>query len=103
MSEEADKKMQEATLNERPNRRFQFTPDLKEYIIKSKISDAEKKFFLPTPENLQIIFNLNGIKNQIFYDKKIYETFFKNENEEDILDLTNIQHIQNSKILKYQI
>ena len=99
MSEEADKKMQEATLNERPNRRFQFTPDLKEYIIKSKISDAEKKFFLPTPENLQIIFNLNGIKNQIFYDKKIYETFSKNENEEDILDLTNIQHIQNSKIL----
>jgi hypothetical protein len=99
MAEEADKNMQKTTLNERPNKRFQFTPDLKEYIIKSKISDAEKKFFLPTPENLEILFNLNGIKNQIFYDKKIYETFFKNEDEEEILDLTNIQHIQNSKIL----
>ena len=46
MAEEADKNMQKTTLNERPNKRFQFTPDLKEYIIKSKISDAEKKIFL---------------------------------------------------------
>ena len=99
MAEENDKNSKKATLNERPNRRFQFTPDLKEYIIKSKISDVEKKFFLPTPENLEILFDLNGIKNQIYYDKNKYETLFKRENEEEILDLTNIQHIQNSKVL----
>ena len=34
------------TLNDNHNKRFKFTPDLKEYIIKSKISDAEKKFFI---------------------------------------------------------
>ena len=99
MAEEADTNIQKATLNEKSNRRFKFTPDLKEFLIKSKISDAEKKFYLPTPENLETLFNLNAIKNQIYYDKKKYQTFCKNENDEDILDFTNIQHIQNSKIM----
>ena len=86
-------------LNENPSRRFKFTPDLKEYIIKSKISDTEKKFYLPTPDNLLTLFNLNVIKNQILYDIEKYKSFFKTEDEQDIVDFTNIQHIQNSKIL----
>ena len=86
-------------LNENPSRRFKFTPDLKEYIIKSKISDTEKKFYLPTPDNLLTLFNLNVIKNQILYDIEKYKSFFKIEDEQDIVDFTNIQHIQNSKIL----
>ena len=96
MEEEAGKKM---TLNGNHNKRFKFTPDLKEYLIKSKISDAIKKFFMPTPENLAIFFDLNVIKNQITYDVEKYKTFFKTENEEDMIDFTNIHHIQNSKVL----
>ena len=87
------------TLNDNHNKRFKFTPDLKEYIIKSKISDAEKKFFLPTPENLALLFDLDVIKNQINYNIEKYKTFFKTENEEDMIDFTNIRHIQNSKVL----
>ena len=96
MEEEAGKKM---TLNGNHNKRFKFTPDLKEYLIKSKISDAIKKFYMPTPENLAILFDLNVIKNQITYDVEKYKTFFKTENEEDMIDFTNIHHIQNSKVL----
>ena len=96
MEEEAGKKM---TLNGNHNKKFRFTPDLKEYLIKSKISDAIKKFFMPTPENLAIFFDLNVIKNQITYDVEKYKTFFKTENEEDMIDFTNIHHIQNSKVL----
>ena len=96
MEEEAGKKM---TLNGNHNKRFKFTPDLKEYLIKSKISDAIKKFYMPTPENLAILFDLNVIKNQITYDVEKYKTFFKTENEEDMIDFTNAHHIQNSKVL----
>ena len=96
MEEEAGKKM---TLNGNHNKRFKFTPDLKEYLIKSKISDAIKKFYMPTPENLAILFDLNVIKNQITYDVEKYKTFFKIENEEDMIDFTNAHHIQNSKVL----
>ena len=99
MTEEIEVKMKNMSLNEKPTRRFKFTPDLKEYSIKSKISDAEKKFFLPTPENLQTLFNFNVIKNQLFYDIEKYRSLFKTENEQDIIDFRNIQHIQNSKIL----
>lgn len=87
------------SMNKKLSKRFNFIPDLKEYVIKSKISDEEKKFNLPTPENLQILFDLNAIKNQIFYDKERYISFFKTENDEDILDFTKVQHIQNSKVL----
>ena len=82
-------------------KRFNFTPDLKEYIIRSRISE-DKKYFMPTPENLLELFNLNVIHGQIEYDMEKYKSFFKKENEEnilDILDLTNIQHILNNKIL----
>ena len=79
-------------------KRFNFTPDLKEYIIRSRISEA-KKYFMPTPENLLELFNLNVIHGQIEYDMEKYKSFFKKENEENILDLTNIQHILNNKIL----
>ena len=79
-------------------KRFNFTPDLKEYIIKSRISE-DKKYFMPTPENLLELFNLNVIHGQIEYDMEKYKSFFKKENEENILDLTNIQHILNNKIL----
>ena len=79
-------------------KRFNFTPDLKEYIIRSRISE-DKKYFMPTPENLQELFNLNVIHGQIEYDMEKYKSFFKKENEENILDLTNIQHILNNKIL----
>ena len=96
---EIENKTKEMSLNEKPSRRFKFTPELKEYLIKSKILGEEKKFYLPTPENLQILFNLNGIRNQIFYDQEKYKTFFRMENDEEILDLTNINHIQNPKIL----
>jgi hypothetical protein len=100
MTEEGiENKKQKITLNEKSTKKFKFTPDLKEFLIKSKISDTEKKFYLPTPENLQLLFNLNAIKNQIYYDKEKYKTFFKTENDEEILDFINIQHIQNSKIL----
>ena len=97
--EEIENKKKKRTLNENSSKRFKFNPDLKEYTIRSKISDTEKKFYLPTPENLQILFDLNAIKNQIYYDKEKYKSLFKNENDEDIIDFTNIQHIQNSKIL----
>ena len=40
------------TLNENPKRKFKFIPELKEFLIKSKIADIEKKYYLPTPENL---------------------------------------------------
>ena len=99
MTEEVAKKMKNMSLNENPNKRFKFTPDLKEFLIKSKISDTEKKFYLPTPENLQILFNLNAIKNLINYDINKYKSFFKTENDEEILDFINIHHIQNQKIL----
>ena len=79
-------------------KRFNFTPDLKEYIIRSRISE-DKKYFMPTPENLFELFNLNVIHGQIEYDMEKYKSFFKKENEENILDLTNIQHILNNKIL----
>ena len=79
-------------------KRFNFTPDLKEYIIRSRISE-DKKYFIPTPENLLELFNLNVIHGQIEYDMEKYKSFFKKENEENILDLTNIQHILNNKIL----
>ena len=77
---------------------FNFTPDLKEYIIRSRISE-DKKYFLPTPENLLELFNLIVIQGQIEYDIEKYKSFFKIENEENILDLTNIQTILNNKIL----
>ena len=79
-------------------KRFNFTPDLKEYIIRSRISE-DKKYFIPTPENLLELFNSNVIHGQIEYDMEKYKSFFKKENEENILDLTNIQHILNNKIL----
>ena len=79
-------------------KRFNFTPDLKEYIIRSRISE-NKKYFLPTPENLLELFNLIVIQGQIEYDIEKYKSFFKIENEENILDLTNIQTILNNKIL----
>ena len=77
---------------------FNFTPDLKECIIRSRISE-DKKYFMPTPENLLELFNSNVIHGQIEYDMEKYKSFFKKENEENILDLTNIQHILNNKIL----
>ena len=79
-------------------KRFNFTPDLKEYIIRSRISE-DKKYFMPTPENLLELFNSNVIHGQIEYDMEKYKSFFKKENEENLLDLTNIQHILNNKIL----
>ena len=79
-------------------KRFNFKPDLKEYIIRSRISD-DKKFYLPTPENLLELFNLNVIKSQIYFDIVKYKSYFKTENEEEILDITNIPHILNNKIL----
>ena len=79
-------------------KRFNFTPDLKEYIIRSRITE-DKKYFLPTPENLLELFNLIVIQGQIEYDIEKYKSFFKIENEENILDLTNIQTILNNKIL----
>ena len=99
MTEEETKKNKKMTLNENSRRRFKFTPDLREFIIKSKISDTEKKFFLPTPENFETLFNLNAIKDQINFDLEKYTSFFRTENEEKILDLTTILHIQNFKIL----
>ena len=79
-------------------KRFNFTPDLKEYTIRSRISE-DKKFYLPTPENLLELFNLNVIKDQIYYDIEKYKSHFKVENEETIIDFTNVQHLLNNKIL----
>ena len=58
------------------NKKFNFTPDLKEYTIRSRISE-DKKFYLPTPENLLELFNLNVIKDQIYYDIEKYKSHFK--------------------------
>ena len=80
------------------NKKFNFTPDLKEYTIRSRISE-DKKFYLPTPENLLELFNLNVIKDQIYYDMEKYKSHFKVENEETIIDFTNVQHLLNNKIL----
>ena len=80
------------------SKKFNFTPDLKEYIIRSRISE-DKKFYLPTPENLLELFNLNVIKDQIYYDIEKYKSHFKVENEETIIDFTNVQHLLNNKIL----
>ena len=80
------------------NKKFNFTPDLKEYTIRSRISE-DKKFYLPTPENLLELFNLNIIKDQIYYDIEKYKSHFKVENEETIIDFTNVQHLLNNKIL----
>ena len=80
------------------NKKFNFTPDLKEYTIRSRISE-DKKFYLPTPENLLELFNLNVIKDQIYYDIDKYKSHFKVENEETIIDFTNVQHLLNNKIL----
>lgn len=79
-------------------KKFSFTPDLKQYIIRSRITE-DKRFYLPTPENLLELINLNVIKDQVFYDIDKYKSYFKIENEETILDLTNIDHILNNKIL----
>ena len=79
-------------------KRFNFTPNLKEYLIKSRVAE-DKKFYLPTPENLFGLFNLNIIKDQIYYDIEKYKSHFKKENDEEILDFTNIQHILNNKVL----
>ena len=80
------------------NKKFNFTPDLKEYTIRSRISE-DKKFYLPTPENLLELFNLNIIKDQIYYDMEKYKSHFKVENKETIIDFTNVQHLLNNKIL----
>ena len=37
--------------------------------------------------------------NKFYFDLEKYKAFFKTENDEEILDLTTIQHIQNCKIL----
>lgn len=87
------------TLNENPKRKFKFIPELKEFLIKSKIADIEKKYYLPTPENLDFLFKLNILKEQISYDVDKYKSFVKIENDENVLDFSNIHHIQNSKIL----
>lgn len=79
-------------------KRFNFTPNLKEYLIKSRVAE-DKKFYLPTPENLFELFNLNVIKDQIYYDIEKYKSHLKKENDEEILDFTNIQHILNNKVL----
>ena len=79
-------------------KKFNFTPDLKEYIIRTRITE-DKKYTLPTPENLLELFNLNAIKDQVFYDIEKYKSHFKIENDIPILDLTNIQQILNNKIL----
>jgi hypothetical protein len=100
MSEELiENKMNKLTLNEKPSRRFKFSPDLKEYLIKSKISSDEKKYYLPTPKNLNTLFQLNIIKNQCYLDVEKYKSFVKIENDEDVLDFSEVHHIQNSKIL----
>jgi hypothetical protein len=57
-------------------KRFNFTPNLKEYLIKSRVAE-DKKFYLPTPENLFELFNLNVIKDQIYYDIEKYKSHFK--------------------------
>ena len=80
------------------SKKFNFTPDLKEYIIRSRISE-DKKFYLPTPENLLELFNLNIIKDQINYDIEKYKSHLKTENEETIIDFSNVQHLLNNKIL----
>jgi hypothetical protein len=79
-------------------KRFNFTPNLKEYLIKSRVAE-DKKFYLPTPENLFELFNLNVIKDQIYYDIEKYKSHLKKENDEEIIDFTNIQHILNNKVL----
>ena len=79
-------------------KRFNFTPNLTEYLIKSRVAE-DKKFYLPTPENLFELFNLNVIKDQIYYDIEKYKSHLKKENDEEILDFTNIQHILNNKVL----
>jgi hypothetical protein len=100
MSEELiENKINKLTLNEKPSRRFKFSPDLKEYLIKSKISSDEKKYYLPTPKNLNTLYQLNIIKNQCFFDLEKYKSFVKIENEENVLDFSDVHHIQNSKIL----
>ena len=100
MSEELiEDKMNKLTLNEKPSRRFKFSPDLKEYLIKSKISSDEKKYYLPTPKNLNTLFQLNVVKNQCFFDLEKYKSFVKIENDENVLDFSEVHHIQNSKIL----
>ena len=59
MKEEIEKNIKNMTLNENPKRKFKFIPELKEFLIKSKIADIEKKYYLPTPENLDFLFKLN--------------------------------------------
>lgn len=99
MKEEIEKNIKNMTLNENPKRKFKFIPELKEFLIKSKIADIEKKYYLPTPENLDFLFKLNILKEQISYDVDKYKSFVKIENDENVLDFSNIHHIQNSKIL----
>ena len=99
MKEEIKKNIKNMTLNENPKRKFKFIPELKEFLIKSKIADIEKKYYLPTPENLDFLFKLNILKEQISYDVDKYKSFVKIENDENVLDFSNIHHIQNSKIL----
>ena len=99
MKEEIEKNIKNMTLNENPKRKFKFIPELKEFLIKSKIADIEKKYYLPTPENLDFLFKLNILKEQISYDVDKNKSFVKIENDENVLDFSNIHHIQNSKIL----
>lgn len=99
MAEEIAEKTKHLSLNENSSSRFKFSPELVEYQIKSKISDTEKKFSLPTPENLSKLFDFNVIKDQIVFNMEKYKKYIKNENDQQIIDLTSIQHIQNSKIL----
>ena len=60
MSEELiENKINKLTLNEKPSRRFKFSPDLKEYLIKSKISSDENKYKL-TRAYIEIINNFEN-------------------------------------------
>lgn len=95
---EAVVKPEQKKTNSKKNKRFNFTPELKQYLIKSRISD-DKKFSLPTPENLALSINLNIIKDQVYYDQEKYKSFIKTEEDEEVLDLRNITHILNNKIL----
>lgn len=77
----------------------EFKPDLREYLIKSKILDEDKKYFLPTPQNFNDLFQTNVIKDLVFYDQSKYEKLFSEQDGEEVIDFSNIKHLQNPKIL----
>ena len=78
-----------------------FIPELKEFKVKSNVINDDENliFFFPTPDNLEELITRNRVRGQMEFNKKKYSDLLTFNEEENIIDFTNIKFIQNRTIL----